>query len=299
MELPIYYDYKNEVNSRINPSTMHAKNTGLVRYYQRYLLQRAMSVFKWDLPETWSKNYFLYILYCFGYIAVVNTDKYGVICQQCGLQGYDVFYQPTRAVIANPLLRGILNPRIGLQCELIRLQPDYGGIMDIVDYYADMLALSAETAGVDLLNSKLSYVFGVGNKAQAESMKKLFDRVASGEPASFTDKRLFTEDGRPNWLMFNQDLKNTYIVTEILQDMRKWLNMFDSAVGIANSNTEKKERMLVDEINSNNHETLCLADSWLEELKKSCEKVKQMFGIDIGVEWRFKHESNAIAIGSI
>ena len=299
MQIPEYYNYINETNSRVNPSTIHAMGTGLAQYYRRYLLQRAMSVFKWDLPKQWSKNYFLYVLYCYGYITVVNTDKFGVICQACGLQGYDVYYQPTRAVIANPLLNGILEPKIGRQCELIRLQPDYGGIMDIVSFYADMMALSAETAGTDLLNSKLSYVFGAKDKAQAESFKKMFDLITAGLPATFIDKNLYTSDGKPNWMIFNQSLKDTYIVSDIMDDMRKWERMFDTEIGIPNSNTEKKERMLTDEVNSNNTETRSKSALWLETLQECCDKVNSMFGLSLAVDWRFKPESEGENAGEI
>ena len=81
--------------------------------------------------------------------------------------------------------------------------------MDKINFYADMLALSAETAGVDLVNSKLAYVFGAKNKAQAESFKKMFDQIGSGQPAAYIDKTLFDEEGNPGWTMFNQNLKNT------------------------------------------------------------------------------------------
>ena len=121
-------------------------------FYTRYLLQKAISAFEWEnIPKNWHRNYFLYTLFVFGYLAVVETDAFGVIPQHCGLYGYDVQYQPTHATIANPLLNGILNPRIGRECEIIRLTPDYGGIWDMVSFYADMLALSSEAAGVNLI----------------------------------------------------------------------------------------------------------------------------------------------------
>lgn len=152
-----------------------------------------MSVFEWDLPETWNKDYFLYVLYCWGYVAVINTDKFGVIPQGCGLKGYDVFYAPTHAVIANPLLSGILEPRIGTQCELMKLQPDFSGILDLVGHYAEQMALASQSVSVNLLNSKLSYVFTAKTKALAESLKKMYDQIASGEPAVVIDSRLKTQ----------------------------------------------------------------------------------------------------------
>ena len=285
---PIFYDYNNAVNSLLSPSTMHSSDTNLAWYFRRYLLQKAIAVFKWKMPETWAKNYVLYVLYCWGYIAVVNTDKFGVIAQGCSLAGYDVFYQPTKAIIANPLLTGILEPKIDRQCTLLKLQPDYGGIMDKVNFYADMLALSAETAGTNLFNSKLAYVFACGNKPGAETFKKMFDNIASGEPAAFVDKDLFNEDGSPNWIMFNQDLKNSYIISDIMEDMRKWELKFCSDLGIPNSNTEKRERLITSEVESNTVEVKLWADMALESLKESCKKAREMFNINLDVDWRFK-----------
>ena len=73
---PTFYDHKNTVNSLLSPSTMHVHDTNLQWYFRRYLLQKAIAVFKWKMPESWAKNYVLYTLYCWGYFAVVNTDNF-------------------------------------------------------------------------------------------------------------------------------------------------------------------------------------------------------------------------------
>lgn len=291
---PYMYDYINAEVSQHSPSTVHTKNTELQRFFARYLLQKAMSVFKWDLPETWDRDYFLYVLYGIGYIAVINTDKYGVIPQQCGLDGYNIFYQPKRALVTNPLLRGLRSLDIGTQCTLIKLQPDYGSVMDLVGFYADMMALTAETAGVNLVNSRLSYVFFGKNKNTAESQKKLFDRVASGEPATFVDTALYdVQSGNPSWIPFQQNVGQNYIAGDALADLRKWEMMFDTDVGIPNANTDKKERLISDEVNANNVEVTSKADLWLDQLQKSFAQTSKMFGIKLGVEWRNKPQVSA------
>lgn len=291
---PYMYDYINAEVSQHSPSTVHTKNTELQRFFARYLLQKAMSVFKWDLPETWDRDYFLYVLYGIGYIAVINTDKYGVIPQQCGLDGYNIFYQPKRALVTNPLLKGLRSLDIGTQCTLIKLQPDYGSVMDLVGFYADMMALTAETAGVNLVNSRLSYVFFGKNKNTAESQKKLFDRVASGEPATFVDTALYdVQSGNPSWIPFQQNVGQNYIAGDALADLRKWEMMFDTDVGIPNANTDKKERLISDEVNANNVEVTSKADLWLDQLQKSFAQTSKMFGIKLGVEWRNKPQVSA------
>lgn len=282
---PFFYDYANLTQPF--QGVIHAGDTGLSNFFKRYLLQKAISVFKWELPETWAKNFLLYCLYCRGFVAVFRTDKFGVIFQPCGLQGYDVFFRPTHAVIANPLLRGIIRPRIGKQCELIRLQPDYGGIMDIVTHYAELMAIATEAVGVNLFNSKLAYVFLAGNKAGAETFKKLYDQISSGQPAAVVDKAMSNPDGTPAWSLFQQNVGQNYIVDKVLSDLRKIEAMFDTDIGIPNANTDKRERLVTDEVNANNIETLSKCSLWLEELQNSCAKCNDMFNLNISVDWRF------------
>lgn len=283
---PFFYDHANAMVSQVTPNTVHVKNVGLTRFFQRYLLQKAISVFKWNLPENWSRDYFLYVLYCWGFIAIVNTDKFGVIPQGCGLKGYNVFYQPRSAIIQNPLLSGTLEPVIGKQCTLLKLQPDYGGIMDLVSFYAQEMALASEAIDVNLLNSKLSYVFTASNKNAAESLKKLYDRIASGEPAVVIDKNLYNDDGSVSWEAFQQNVGQNYIACDLLSDMRKIEAEFDTKIGIPNANTDKKERLITDEVNSNNVETRNLPELWLESLQQGCKEANAMFGINISVDWR-------------
>lgn len=295
---PYYYNYINAETSQVTPSTVHVKDSGLCRYFTKYLLQKAMSVFEWDLPETWNKDYFLYVLYCWGYVAVVNTDKFGVIPQGCGLKGYDVFYAPTHAVIANPLLSGILEPRIGTQCELLKLQPDFSGILDLVGHYAEQMALASQSVSVNLLNSKLSYVFTAKTKALAESLKKMYDQIASGEPAVVIDSRLKNAaDGEETWKSFEQNVGGNYIVTNLLADLRKIEAMFDTEIGIPNANTDKRERLIQDEVNANNIETYSKCAMWLENLQDACKRVNDMFGLSIAVRWRVIPEMGGASDG--
>lgn len=283
---PYFYDYQNAIISQTTPNTVHVKNVGLTRFFQRYLLQKAISVFKWKMPSMWSRDYFLYTLYCWGFIAIVNTDKFGVIPQGCGLKGYNVFYQPRSVIIQNPLINQTLEPEIGRNCVLLKLQPDFCGIMDLVSFYAQEMALASEAVDVNLLNSKLSYVFTASNKNAAESLKKLYDRIASGEPAVVVDKALYNDDGTVCWEAFQQNVGQNYIVSDLLSDLRKIEAEFDTKVGIPNANTDKKERLISNEVNANNVETRNLPELWLQSLRQGCEEARKMFGIDLSVDWR-------------
>lgn len=295
--IPYSYDYINYYNSSFEPSTVHCKNTGLSNFFTRYLIQKAISAFEWSgIPENWHMNYFLYTLFCFGYVAVIETDSFGIIPQHCGLYGYDVQYQPTNATIANPLLSGIKQPRIGRECEIIKLTPDYGGIWDLVSFYADMLALSAETAGVNLVNSKLSYIFFAKNKAAAESMKKLYDQVASGNPAAVVDRDLLDENGNLTWQQFNQNLQQNYIAGQILQDMVQWDCRFNTEIGIPNVNIAKLSGVSASEVEANTINTEAKAILWEDTMKRGVKAVNEMFGTNIGVRYKYRREAQSDAI---
>lgn len=255
-------------------------------------MQKAISVFKWQLPDTWDADYFLYTLYGYGYCAVINTEEFGVIPQWGALGGYNVFYRPTYVIITNPLIKEMKKPTIGIDCTIIKLQPDYGSITDLVNYYADMLALCSESIGINMINSHVSTVFPAANKAMAESYKKMYDKIASGDPAVVVDKNLFDDTGKPVWTPFQANIKNEYIADNILADMRRIEAQFDQDIGIPTANTEKRERLIVDEVNSNNVETAIRSEFWLEQIKKSVEETNAMFGTEISVDWRVNPQTD-------
>lgn len=288
---PYSYDYSNMIDSIVSPSGVQVTNSATAIFFRRYLLQKAMSVFKWTFPKTWNSTYFLYTLLVRGHISIIETDKYGVICQGGNPYGYNVFYQPTNYTIANPLLKGILSPKIDKECVVFKLEKDWRGIADLVCFYADYMALAAQSLGVNLINSKLSYLFAAENKTFAESFKKMFDKVASGEPAVVADSKLFSTDGKLKMDMLLQNVGQSFIANDLLETWTTLENKFATAIGIPNANLDKKERMIVDEVNANNFETVATVDMWFNDWKETIEKAKNMFnGLDeLNVEWRFDY----------
>lgn len=285
-DIPVGYGDINLYNAEFSPSTVHCKNTFLQRYFRKYLLQKAISVFKWNLPDEWDEDYFKYVLYGIGYIAVLETRSFGVICQGGALGGYNLYYKPSYIMITNPLLKETITANINIDCAIIKLQPDYSSIMDIVGYYADQLALAAEALGLNMVNVKSGVVFGAKDKTQAQSFKKMFDKMQDGDPAVFIDKQLLDDAGKPNWYPFVQNMKEQYIADSILSDMRKIEAMFDTDIGIPNANTDKKERLVTDEINANNVETATRCELWLDSIRKGIDKANAMFNLSLSVDWR-------------
>lgn len=283
--MPLYYDYQNVYDSQFRPYGMHARNTGLSLFFDRYLFQKLFSVYDFTIPENWDPDYFRYTLFVMGYTIIFNTDRFGVINNHGCLYGRNVYYRPTRAIVTNPALKGSsVNLDIGTNCQIIKLAPDYRGAYDVVSTFSDIMALILESMGTNLFNAKLAYVFAADNKAVAETFKTMFSDIASGQPAVVIDKQLFNAEGEPNWVQFNQNLKNTFLGNDLATFMASVESMFLSFIGIDNVNFEKRERLTNDEVNANNQNTKAVAQVWLDSMQKSMDKVNDMFDLNLSVK---------------
>lgn len=285
------YEHINLYNSSFAPSTVHSMNTGLTRFFASYLIQRIFGVYDITMPEHWDENYTRYCLFGIGYVAVIRTNKFGIIPQECTLGGFNVFYQPSKALIANPLLQS-RELRIGVDCGMMRLQPVWKGVMDIVMYFADQMALTAEACGINTLNSKLSFLFLTDSKTAAQSYKKMYDNYASGEPLVVSGKDdLFDKEDGERFSFFNNDVAGSYIVDKLQAALRQWELMFDSYIGIPNNPVNKKERVTTVEVNSNNIESHVLADVWLHCMEQSFDRVNNLFGEQLlSVKYRYGYD---------
>ena len=294
IEVPASYQLQNMINSAYNPSYFHVQNTYLQSYFRRYLFNKAVSIFKFDIPDTWDRDYLQFCLFALGYVGVFKTSEYGVVPQAGTISGFDLYYRPKKFLCVNPYLRQhYYDLEIGSDCVLLKLTSDYLGIMDLINYYADQMALSAETWGINLFTARVGYMAIASNKAAAESLKKAYDEMAGGNPFVVVDKDLMREDGGHPWEWFAQDLKSNFIGPDILADMRKIETMFDADIGLKNSNTDKKERLITAEVEANDDSTMSKSDVWLENLQDGLKEIKKMFDLDITVRRRYDEEKSA------
>ena len=291
---PIYYSQENYVNHAFSPSTIHTKNTSLFNFFARRLFRIAFNIYDFKLPKNWDKNFFLFTLFGLGYMAVLNTSKFGKIPMNCGLTGYNVFYQPHQATIINPLFNRSYELIIGKETELIYLQPDYRGISDIISYYADNMAITVESLATNTYNSRLSFIFLCDSKADKTSYQTMYDQVSAGNPAVFLKKSgLQDAQGNNTYDSFNADLQKNLIAPDLQEVLRKWEYEFLRVIGIPSQNVEKKQRMTTDEVNSSTYETMSEAEIRLECLQESFEKVRKMFGFsesELSVNWKHNPE---------
>lgn len=302
MYQPLNYDKINAIEGSYIPSAVKYRNNQTYEYWERSLFQRACSVVESELPEGWTgsvKDFLYYCLFKFGYVPVWNSAEYGFTFQPGNLKGYNWYYQPTSALIANPLLASSLELEIGTECEILKLTPDYRGIWDIISYYAEKLATLDNALNMSIINNKFAFILGARNKVAGQALKKIMDKVNRGEPAVVYDMKLLndqTDKAEPFQVWERtQSLKNSYITTDQLRDFQTILNNFDNEVGIPTIPYEKKERMVASEAESRQMDSQSRATIWIECLNGSAERIKKLYpGTTMSFKLRYDPEEVVI-----
>lgn len=273
------YNEINQYDGMISPSgTVQADQTTF--YFWRCLYHRLLSLFRFDLPEYWSKRYFENVLLGCGFIGIIDTESYGIIPQLCTLSGYGLYMQPTELIVSQPLVQ--FRGTIGENCEIFNLTPDYFGVIDIVDHYAKQLSSVYTSINVALENSRASLIAFPKTKAASETLKALAERISSGESLVIAD-RILKDGMNDNEQLFIQayDVARNYIGSELLENMVTILNSFDREIGIPVID-EKAERRTNPEISAITSDASSRVTEWKECLDNSIERVKRLFGIEIG-----------------
>ena len=255
-------------------------------YFFRSLYQRALSNFKFVIPENWNMGYFKNVLFGMGYIGVIKTSKYGIIPQICNPYGYGIYLQPTNLRVDQPLIT--FDGVIGENCEIIKLCPDYTGILDIVEHYASKLSKCWTSIEVSLINSRVGMIAFPKNKNASEALKYLVERLTAGEPLVCGDKVLKEglEEGDPLFTYFGEPAKN-YITDKLLSDFTTILNSFDREIGIPIV-SDKKERMIESEVDALISDSGTRIDTWKESLTDTINKTNALFNLNISFAVRGK-----------
>lgn len=255
-------------------------------YYREFLLKKIFSVFEFTLPETWSMDYFQTHLFLDGYIGIVDTDA-GVLPLQCSFSGINVFNEPTDIIVANPVL-GSFDRKIGVNGVLLRLQYNYMGVLTMLNRYATLLAMCDSGIAVNLMNSKVTWIGMAETKAQAETMKTMYDRISMGEPAVFVKGSAIGNGESIYW----NHAKENYVANEIQDTKRSLIAEFLTEIGIDNVNIDKRERLVTDEVNANDEEIRCNVQHWLENIQTGFREANDLFGLDLSVKIRSYEKIN-------
>lgn len=291
------------MNNMKVPSTYYYNTSIVYRYWFRSLLHKIDSsiIFK-NLPEGFSNDFFMFCLWVRGYVLFFKTDrkdlqKYGengVVFQPCYVSGYDFYYQPTKATVSNKYLSFKYEYELGTNAALLKLTPDFMGVLDIIDYYASKLASISEAIDMSITNSKMGLIATAENEAQAATLKAVYDKLQRGETLVVFDDLTKDNDEiiprKEPFQMWIQELKKNYILTEQLQDMQSILDSFYTEIGLPVA-VEKKERLVTTEADFAVAQSQARISCWIETIKESLEIINKMFNINIEVDYASNNDN--------
>lgn len=282
----------------VNPKEVDGINNLSYFFYREYIYQMIYSrfIFK-GFPSSWDLDYFREVLFKEGIISVCETDV-GVLALRGGYSGVNIYNKPTEMIISNPVL-GSFTRKIGIDCMPVYFNysnTEYPSMESIVKRYALLLAQIDASLNVTLINSRVAMAFTSSNKQVVTTAKKMYDKVSSGTPAVFA---VLEEDKTGNGLTsqpFFNNVKNTYVGVDIYVTKQSILNELYTLIGIKNANTQKKERLVKDEVNSNNVATYTLIDLWKDNLQDCFNRVNDIFpNINVTVEIRREDDENELS----
>lgn len=291
----------------IEPTSVHGVVTVRSEFYRTQLRRIAFGLIEIDYNQelySWDKDYFKEALLLKGLVGVTQ-DNHGILLPlKCGATGVNVFNRPTEIIVANPVI-GSFQRTIGRDCEIIYLESlqgsRYRNLQPIINMYATKLANCDGAIDVGIFNSKTTYIFQAPNNTVADSFKAMFDNIAQGDPAVFVDEQLgnmLVNGDESNF--FQIKAKENYVVDLVQNEKHEIMNEFLTAIGINNANMSKREREIVDEVNSNNISIRANIKIWTENVAECLERVNKMYpDLNLTIKFPYYEESKQLDESSV
>lgn len=243
-------------------------------YYERYKLL-ALNMFRWEnLPPTIKSRNIEKALFEHGKAIIFNDEDCGLICLgandggKLNINGDPISFIATgfnysKHIIIDKDSAIIYNNALGQNTE------------KYVKQYALEMTEVKRSINANIRLQKFPYLFET-NKNNKNSLKQLFAQIEDGEPAIFGNKDLNIEN-------INVLGLNVPYVTDKLNEYRYELEREILTFFGLNNSFEKKERLLVDEVNSNNDFISRNVDLMYQSRLDACKEINKKFGLNIRV----------------
>ena len=156
---------------------------------------------------------------------------------------------------------------------MLRL-PEYGRMM----FYSQKLAQIDRAIDVNVKGQRFPIAI-LCDESQRLTLKNVYEQYDGNQPFIFGDKSLdlsgiqVINTGSPFVSDKLQQLKNNIWAEAMM------------CLGIPNSPSEKKERLVANEAKVSQGGTLASRSSRLEMRKRACDEINKMFGLNIDVEY--------------
>lgn len=263
--------YLNEGESLV--FTKDLQNGRLYNYLKHICKNR----YRWDnLPVGLESRFIEDALYNNGQAMFIEDSNLGFLCLPCtSIGNLNVYNEPTTVNITGVGYNKTVNINDGVR---ILDNEDVMPPRLHIKYYADLLEEIETTIRLNLEQQKFPFVIPT-SKANERSMKTMFDNFMKGLPL-FIDE----DSNRGESLLKAVKTDAPFLLLDLMQFKDLVMSEVLTYLGINNtSNGDKKERLLVDEVNINNLHVLLNYEFGYMYRKLACEKINNKFGLNITV----------------
>lgn len=256
------------------------------RFYFKWLLSKMENVFVLkNVPRTIDISYLKEHLLLDGEICITKfgDELYAAIGSRGGAP--NEYYRPTEFIIANPVL-GSKVVNIGTDGVVIYNTPtdrEYmfgGGLFQLIKQTSTLLADNIVSINCAQINTRVEAVFTADSESQAAAGEIALKKLYAGAPYNILRQDVVEKIGVNPIATAATSNK----IRELVELHQYIIAQFFQAVGIKANAINKKERMITDEINSqDDYLGISLLDM-LESWKQGFDEVNAMYGTDIQVE---------------
>ena len=234
----------------------------------------ALSSFEWiNLPYGVSSHHIEKALYHYGQAVFFNSRDYGLLCLGCSNGGkLNVYGSPLKVVATGYGFTEIVDLKSAVR---IKNNPKAKPTEIYINQYSEDMLVVEESLKANIKQQRFPYAFFCDEKTRL-SMMNIYNKIDNGEPVIYVNKDLSMEDIQ----FFNTSAP--YVADKLRQERYDLEREILTFLGL-NNNFEKSERLLVDEINSNNDFIIRNAELMFDERKKACKQINEMFGTNISV----------------
>lgn len=250
------------------------------RQYLNRLTELAISMFEWkNLPDTVDARYLELHLFETGCMVYFKDEVIGDLCLDCIVNG-------RLDVHGNPLLRRAYSGYNNYQ-KLLKYNNSviiwnnylHGNSILDVEMFARRLCNIDRIIDVNA-NAQKTPVMLQGTEKQRLTLLNLYKEYDGNAPFIFGDKNLDLNSLKA--LSTNAP----YVCDKLYQLKTQIWNEALTYLGISNINIQKKERLITDEVTRNQGGTIASRYSRLESRRQAVEKINDMFGTNIEVNYR-------------
>lgn len=148
-----------------------------------------------------------------------------------------------------------------------------------IELYTRRLYEIVRTMDVNIKAQKTPVLL-ISDENQRLVMKNLYKQYDGNEPFIFGDKKLNLDGVKV------LSTQAPYVADKLMQNYTQVWNEALTFLGISNTNVNKKERLISEEISRNMGATVASRYSRLDMRKRACEEINKMFDLNIDVSYK-------------